>query len=235
MSEAKDGLRLPGFVDAIDVSQVQTIQDPAAVLAAGFEVAWVKASEGLSYCDPRVEQHLRQLEGVGILCSVYAFARVSLGQPRAQAEAAFRCQGDVFRTRVMLDLETAPAGVSDEELCDFAEAFVDRVHEEGVSSPTLYTYENFLLSRLMPAIAKRPKLLALDLHIARYVSLSRPWAPSTSEHLRLPKTGPWPTWKAWQYSGNAGYQVPGIIGDCDRNLIRGTSEEVRAWMGYPPK
>lgn len=230
MAEAKPGLKLPGFVDAIDISRVQGIYDADAVKAAGFEVAWVKASEGQAYCDPRVQEHLRALEGAGLLVSIYAFARVSQGGPRAQAEQLFRCGGDTFRTRVMLDLESAAAGVTDVELCDFAESFIERVLEEGISQPTFYTYQDFLLSRLMPEIAKRPSILACPLHIARYMSLSKPWAPSHAIDLSLPRTGPWPQWAAWQYSGNAGYRVPGIEGDCDRNLIR--TSNVRAWMGY---
>lgn len=230
MPEVRPGLLIPGFVDAIDVSRVQRIYDADAVKAAGFEAAWVKASEGLSYCDPKVQEHLSVLEGSGLLVSIYAFARVSMGAPRAQAEQLFRCGGDTFRTRVMLDLESAAAGVTDVELCDFAEAFIGRVLEEGISVPTFYTYQDFLLSRLMPEISKRPKILECPLHIARYMSLSRPWAPSKGIDMSLPRTGPWPQWTAWQYSGNAGYGVPGIEGDCDRNLIRTTN--IREWMGY---
>lgn len=232
MSE-RDALRLPGFTDAIDVSRVQSIADADAVYSAGFRAAWVKASEGVSYCDPRALGHLDALGRAGLLVSVYGFARVSQGDPRAQAERLLACAGDVYRTRPMLDLESAEAGKTSAELCDFAEAFVERLQEEGASAPTLYTYTSFLRERLMPEIGKRPKLVALDLHIAQYRSLSTAWAPSSSADM--PRSlGPWgANWKAWQYSGDKGFRVPGVVGDCDRNLIRGDETEVRRWLGYP--
>lgn len=233
MSEFKDALRLPGFTDAIDVSRVQSISDADAVYRAGFRAAWVKASEGVAYCDPRALAHLDELGHAGLLVSVYGFARISQGNPRAQAERLLACAGDVYRTRPMLDLESAEAGKSATELCDFAEAFVERINDEGASSPTLYTYTSFLRERLMPEIAKRPRLVALDLHIAQYRSLTTAWAPSTSADM--PRgLGPWgDNWRAWQYSGDKGFRVPGVVGDCDRNLIRGDETEVRRWFGYP--
>lgn len=225
-------LRLPGYTDAIDVSRVQTIRDADAVYRAGFRVAWVKASEGLAYCDPRVQEHLGALEGAGLLVSVYGFARFSQGDPRGQAEKLLACAGDVYRTRPMLDLESAFAGVTSVELCDFAEAFFERLDEEGLGAGTLYTYTSFLRERLMPEIAKRPKLLSRDLHMAQYRSFTVPWAPTSSADM-LRDVRPFPAWKVWQYSGNGGYPVDGILGDCDRNLIVGDEAEVRAWMGFP--
>lgn len=229
----RNAIELPGFVDAIDVSRVQAITDADAVYRAGFRAAWAKSSEGVSYCDPNVRSFLDVLERAGLLVSVYGFARVSQGNPRGQAERLMACAGDVYRTRPMLDLESAAAGVTAVELCDFAEAFVDRLVEEGAGAPTFYTYTSFLRERLMPEIARRPKLCALDLHIAQYRSLSYAWAPSSS--VDMPRNlGPWGAdWKAWQYSGNKGYLVPGVEGDCDRNLIRGNEAELRAWFGFP--
>lgn len=227
-------LALPGFVDAIDVSRVQTIADPKAVYDAGFRAAWAKSSEGAGYCDEKVQGFLRQLEGAGLLVSIYGFARISQGNPRAQAEKLLACAGDVYRTRPMLDLESAEAHVSAVQLCDFAESFVERLQEEGAGAPTFYTYTSFLKERLMPEIARRPKLCALDLHIAQYRSLSQAWAPSSSADMPR-NLGPWgANWKAWQYSGNKGFGVPGVIGDCDRNLVRGDEAELRRWMGFPP-
>lgn len=225
-------LELPGYTDAIDVSRVQTIRDPDAVYRAGFRVAWVKASEGLSYCDPRALEFLRILEGAGLLVSIYGFARFSQGDPRGQAEKLLACGGDVYRTRPMLDLESALAGVTSVELCDFAEAFFERLDEEGAGSGTVYTYTSFLRERLSPEIAKRPKLLSRDLHIAQYRSFTEAWAPSSSNDM-LRDVRPFTKWKAWQYSGNGGFPVDGIEGDCDRNLIEGDEASVRAWMGFP--
>lgn len=226
-------LNLPGFTDALDVSQVQRITDAPKVYAAGFRVAWVKASEGLSYCDPKAPAHLAALEDAGLLVTIYGFARVQVGKPREQAEKALSCGGDVYRTRQMLDLESAPGWMDSVELCDYAEAYFERLDEEGASKATLYTYTSFLLERLLPELAKRPRLLSRDYHAAQYRSLSQAWAPQSVADLPRVNTGPFREWKALQYSGNAGFPIDGIEGDVDRNIIRGTPAEVRAWMGYP--
>ncbi len=44
----------------------------------------------------------------------------------------------------------------------------------------------------------------------------------------MPKAYPW---DVWQYSGNGGYRVPGIVGDCDRNLFRGDEAALQKWFG----
>ena len=235
MSGYLDGLRLPGYVDAIDVSRVQTIEDADAVREAGFLAAWAKASEGLPYCDPFVREHLAKLAGAGLLTSVYAFARVAQGDPKGQARKALLCAGPVYQTRVMLDLESAPKEWGGVQLCDFAESFFEGLDEEGAGDGTFYTYTSFLHERLMPEIAKRPKLIAKPLHLAEYRSLTVPWAPTSSSNLKR-NTAPWADWTALQYSGNAGYRVPGIVGDCDRNLIRAANvNELRAFFGLPPE
>ena len=229
------GLRLPDYVDAIDVSRVQVVEDADAVRAAGFLAAWAKASEGLGYCDPEVQEHLRRLSGAGVITSVYAFARVQQGDPAAQARKAFACAGDVYQTRVMLDLESAPKEWGSVQLCDFAEGFFDGLDAEGGGGGTFYTYTSFLAERLHPEIARRPKLIAKPLHLAEYRSLTASWAPTAASDLRR-RTAPWGDWTALQYSGNAGFRVPGIVGDCDRNLVRAANvDELRAFFGLPPE
>lgn len=231
MSEFKDALRLPGFSDLIDISQAQRIESADAVREAGFVGAYAKASEGVAHCDPRVREFLDRLGDAGLYTSVYTFLRVQLGDPWAQVDKAFSCAGDVYQTRLLLDLETH-AGRDPVQLCDFLEACLDRVAHHGHGGATLYTYTSFLQERLRPEVYKRPRLIALPLHLAQYYSLTRPVAPTASSDLRR-DTAPWDDWTLLQYSGNNGYRVPGIVGDCDRNLFRGDETSLRRYFGLP--
>ena len=122
----REGLGLPGYIDGIDVSQVQRIDDPLAVAAAGFQWAIIKASEGATYCDPRAIEHLAALQGAGLLCGVYAFARVT-GDPAQQVRRAIACGTDGFHSVIVCDLESAPADWTADRLTRWAEAFVDEV------------------------------------------------------------------------------------------------------------
>jgi hypothetical protein len=44
---------------------------------------------------------------------------------------------------------------------------------------------------------------------------------------------PFDRWTKWQYSGDGGYRVRGILGDCDRDLFNGDLSAFRAYMGLP--
>lgn len=226
-----NALELPGYIDGIDISQVQRIDSAEAVAEAGFTWAFIKASEGASYCDPRAQQHLEQLGNAGLLVGIYAFARVG-GDPAQQARKAIACAGHTFRLVVVCDLESAPAEWTAERLTLWAEAFCAEVVAQGHRS-VFYTYTSFA-QRMQPALARSSVLAAVPLWIAQYRSLTEAWAPSSAADLAWVRTpAPWAAWTMWQYSGNKGYRVPGIPMDCDRNLFRGSTGELRSLFGMP--
>jgi len=70
---------------------------------------------------------------------------------------------------------------------------------------------------------------AYPLWLAQYRSVTSPWAPSSEADM--PRGYPW---KVLQYSGDHGFRVPGIPVDCDRNLFKGSEEDLRDWFGLPP-
>lgn len=223
-------LRQPGRVDFIDVSQVQGDIDFNAVREAGFEAVVVKASEGLRYCDPRGASNLARARDADLLAAAYAFARPSQGDPRAQARRLWDCVGDVAVGRLVLDLETRPDGWSDRQVIDFAEEYADEQAQlDGGSVPWVYTYESFALG-LGPALYAS-SLGRCPLWLARYRSITTPWAPGPQDVPFVPQ--PWPRLTAWQYSGNGGFRVPGIVGDVDRNVFFGGLDELRAAFGLP--
>jgi lysozyme len=221
------GLRLPGYVDGIDVSAVQRIADPQAVYDAGFRFAFVKLSEGANYCDPRAQSHLAALRSAGLHVGGYGFARVA-GEPRAQARATVdRCAGAEHLVRPVLDLETAPADWSSGALFAWAVDWLAEASRAGCA-PVLYSYTSFLSGRLTVA-DRRTLLAAAPLWLAQYRSITSAWAPASEADM--PKGY---DWQLWQYSGDGGHPVPGIPGATDRNLFRGDESALRAWFGLPP-
>lgn len=230
----RPALELPGFVDGVDVSMLQHPIDYEKVRLAGFRFAIVKGSEGSGYIDPRVQQHINGFMSAGIYVTVYGFARPGNGNPEAQADALVRSMGGVWLPRPVLDLETAPDIMTPAALVDFSERFLDRLEVHGAADGVFYTYPSFA-PRMQPALAASSRLARAALWLAQYASLEAAWAPATPTQLAWAKAPkPWSEWKLWQYSGNKGYRVPGVPVDCDRNLFRGTVDELRDWFGRGP-
>lgn len=229
MSETRPALRYPGYVDGIDISTVQTIYDPQAVADDGFVFATVKASEGVGYCDPKVLEHLAKLRDVGLICNVYTFLRPSQGRAIEQVQKAFECAGDTFTMRLALDLEGAPDGMTPEQIVAFAEECIGECMSHGVLAPEFYSYPDYIRRRLQPALASSWILGECPLWIAHYGSNTAPWVPPQGFTPFVP--APWTRWTKHQYSGNNGFLVRGIHGDCDRNLFNGDLATFRRYMG----
>lgn len=221
----------PGRVDGIDVSQVQGLIDWQRVAGAGFRFAVVKASEGRSYCDPRAAANLAGARAAGLVAMVYGFARPSQGEPADQARQLWECSGDVMPARAALDLEGAPDDWTADRIIAFAESFAAAWRTYSALEAIVYTYPYFAGQRCAPALARSARLKTCPLWIASYHSTSAPWAPSAVQTPPVP--APWSTWAMWQYSGDGGYRVPGVPGDCDRDLFLGSETELRAFCGWP--
>jgi len=217
-------------VDGIDVSCLQYPIEYEAVREAGFRFAYVKGSEGLRYTDPRAAEHIAGFMASGILVGVYGFAKVSEGNPREQAKQLVRSMGGVWLPRPALDLESAPPDWSAARLVEFAERYVESLEEEGAAGTVFYSYPSFM-SRMAPALAGSHVLGDCPLWAAQYASTTEAWAPEVAQTKGPHAPLPWRDWALWQYSGDAGYRVPGVAVDCDRNLFRGTAEDLRAFFG----
>lgn len=223
-------LRRPGFVDGIDVSQVQGKIDWARVAEAGFRFAIIKVSEGATYCDPRALENLAGARAAGLYTMVYGFARPSQGNPSAQVERMWNCSGDIMPARAVLDLESAPEHWTAAQKVDFGVAFADAWREYSILEAIAYTYPSFAQG-MQPNLALTPRLALCPLWIAHYASTTVGWVPPVGFRPIVPK--PWDAWTMHQYSGNGGFRVPGVAGDCDRNLFNGDEDDLRRFFGFP--
>jgi lysozyme len=229
-TETRPALRYPGYVDGIDVSSVQVITDAKAVADDGFVFATVKASEGVSYHDPKALEHLSKLRDAGLICNVYTYLRPSQGRPVDQIAEALDGAPSEFTMRFALDLEGAPDSMSAAEVVAFAEACVNECVAHGLLAPEFYSFPNFVRTRMMPALASST-LGQCPLWMAQYASTTSPWVPPHGYSPWTPQ--PWTTWTKHQYSGNGGYRVRGIAGDVDRDLFNGDLETFKTYMGLP--
>jgi hypothetical protein len=59
-----------------------------------------------------------------------------------------------------------------------------------------------------------------------YRSTTTPWLPPKGYAPWTPQ--PWTRWTKHQYSGNGGYRVRGIVGDCDRDIFNGDLDAFKA-------
>jgi|CXWL01.1.fsa_nt_gi lysozyme len=225
MTTERPALNQAGRIDGIDVSAIQGRVDWERVASAGFRWAAAKASEGVSYCDPRVEANIAGASAAGLRTLVYAFARPSQGNPREQAKRLAECtHGAAMRT--VLDLESSPADWTPQRIVDFGDAFADGLQAESGLLPVVYSYVAFLLP--LGRALMNSRLARCPVWLAQYRSTSAPWAPVAVQQPVVPM--PWGNWTMWQYSGNGGYRVPGVAVDCDRNLFRGDEDAFRAFF-----
>lgn len=229
MTPERGALGYPDRVDGVDVSQVQQGIVYEKVAAAGFKFAIVKASEGLGYTDPSAQRHLAGFRAAGMHAIAYAFLRPSQGHPREQVRRLWDSMGGTYG-RMMLDLETRNETTSNALLVDFAEQAAEEVLSLGALKPGLYSYPDYL-RQLQPELARSRLGEACDLWIA-CIEGPEPWVPSPTFTPYTPL--PWSTWSLHQYGGDRAFRVPGVPGQCDRNLFNGDETALRAWLGLPP-
>lgn len=236
----RPALNLPGRVDGIDVSSVQSSIDYRRVAAEGFRFAIVKVSEGLAGRDSCAAKHLDGFRSAGMYAIPYHFLHPSQGAPELQVRNLVRQLGDTWPGRVCLDIETRQAPESNAELVRFLELAVEECMRWGSLAPAIYTYPDFA-RRLQPELGASTTLGGCPLWLAEYGS-AQPWVPPWGYTPHAP--APWHAATLHQYSGGRvvlngqvlseeGYRVPGIFGACDRDLFLGVEADLRAWLGLP--
>jgi lysozyme len=226
----KPALLYPGYTDIIDISKYQGRPDFKKVKAAGFRGVVVKVSEGTNQCDGSALYNLQAARDADLYTMIYAFARPEQGHPDQQVAKMFDCAGDTMPHRSVMDLETTASSWTPEQKVAFAEAFIEAALKWSILPPMLYTFPNF--AKLMqPALGNSVVLAQCPLWIAHYMSTTSGWVPPLGFTPYVPK--PFTTWAMHQYSGDGGFRVPGIAGDCDRNLFNGDEAALREFFGLP--
>lgn len=116
--------------EGVDVSRHQGNIDWGAARASGIEFAYIKATEGTGYVDPKVDQHLTGARSSGLVTGLYHFARpdtntgVQDGEHFA-AEVNARSAAGPGNLPPCLDLEeTKPGQFTGIDLVDWVSDFL---------------------------------------------------------------------------------------------------------------
>jgi lysozyme len=182
----------------VDVSHHSGAIDWEQVIAAGYDFAYVKASEGVDAPDPRFAEHWRKLGELGVPRGAYHFY-VTEDDPDEQARLFLATvdlrPGDLLP---VVDVELIGHGTQP-GLADRLRRFLDLVEAEAGVRPMIYTGPNFWDAHVGPGFGEHP------LWVAEY-GVAAPRLPSD-----------WQGWHLWQYRENQ--TVPGIEKDVDLNRV----------------
>lgn len=192
----------------VDVSAWQRWGDAewAAVAAAGYRYAFVKAVEGVSR-DRRFAEHWGNAREAGLIRGAYAFFHTTMA-PRAQADAFLEVLADhgAGEMPCVIDIETAH-GMTPEAITDAVCEWVDIVHQATEVRPIVYTYGSFSTHHMVGE-----RLAECPLWVAHY-------GVNAPAHSKA-----WKRWDFWQHTGKG--QIPGITGNVDLNVYAGTFAEL---------
>lgn len=200
----------------VDVSHYQGSINWTAVYADGKTFAFVKATEGVTYNDPRFVANMTNGTHAGVLMGAYHFARPDNNS--AQAEARHFLQvarpyiGNGYLPPV-LDLEDPNENTdlqqlfSSDELSQWVQTWLQIVEDSTGVTPIIYT--NGRYTRYLNSSLNRYPL----------------WIAEPDGNLDPPDNlGRWTTWLFKQYSWHG--NVNGINGDVDLDVFNGTMAEL---------
>jgi lysozyme len=196
-------------IKGIDVSSHQHRVDWTRVTADGVSFAYIKATEGVGFVDPKFGAFVAGAQAAGIRHGFYHFARpdtrsgaaaqTAVKDAQSEADAflavAFPKQGQLLP---VLDLETG--GLPPRLLVRWAKAWLERVAARAKVRPILYTYPAF-----WSQMGNTTQFGSYPLWIASY------GVPAP----RLPAG--WKSYTIWQYSSSG--SVPGISGPVDLDRL----------------
>ncbi len=195
-------------VRGIDVSHHQRVIDWNAVASGEIDFAYIKATEGMDWRDPRFAPNLTGASDAGLATGAYHFFTLCTpGRSRAENFIAAVPKG--LPPPPVVDLEyggnCAGRPASDAFQYELRE-FLNAVHAHYGRAPVIYTMDDFYDDYLAGTSFAATPLWFRDL----FFSIN---APRNSTTL------------FWQY-GNRG-RVPGIEGPVDLNVFTGTKVAFR--------
>lgn len=123
----------------VDVNNGRGVIDWRQVRAAGYEFAWIKATEGRTWDDNRFTFNMRAAKAAGLRVGGYHYARPDNNSAQAEVDHFLRVHrpqpGELLP---VLDFEVEPASAA------WALDFLRRLEGAIGARPVLYTYAAFL-------------------------------------------------------------------------------------------
>ena len=203
-------------VHGIDVSRYQDAIDWRQASASGVAFAYIKATEGGDYADPRFDMHRAGAKRAGVRWGAYHyfyFCRPAAEQARWFIRNVPR---DARALPHVLDMEwnaysrTCRYRPDGRKVRAEAKIFLDMLERHYGRRPILYTTVDFYE----------------DTGIGRLRGTEF-WLRSVAGHPS--ETYPGQRWTFWQYTGTG--MVPGVSGPVDINVFAGSPASWARWSG----
>ncbi len=188
--------------------------------------AWVKASEGVGYQDPKFASNAAGATAAGVPWGPYHYARPDSETRRGKAvlqDAAREAlhfasvvRGTGWTLPPVLDFEHAKprpsaAGLSRAQTLAWLLKWAEVATRELGRRPVLYTTYSYLVSTVGAGAVPKLRKAFAGLWQARY-----PGGPSNPAQKTKPRPVPgWP-WAVWQYTSKG--TTPGVSGRVDLNV-----------------
>ena len=199
----------------IDVSHFQGNIDWKKAKKDGVQFAWIKATEGTGYTDPKFGANYRGAYKAGVIRGAYHFARPGSSGGGAQAKYFVKHGGawsaDGKTLPGALDLEAGCSGLSQKQMRNWISDFHDTYLAKTGRHVVIYTTASWWKSCTggWKGLGKKSPMWVAH------------WGVSTPS---VPNG--WSTWTAWQYT--SGGHVNGVSGKVDRNRFNGSRDRLVA-------
>jgi len=189
----------------IDVSSYQGVIDWKKVRNSGVTAAYLKATEGVNWNDPKFQENRKAANAHGIHIGAYHFA--SLYDGKLEAEHFLRTIGHVGNKdlKPVLDLESNPKRVSSAGQRAFVAAFNKTVHDRTGVWPMFYSYGSYAYG------INFPKPVGNGLWLAAY-------GRNDGKEYPVSVPRPWKKYVAHQFTSRG--TIPGIKGYVDLSISR---------------
>jgi len=172
-------------INGIDISRYQKKVDFNLVTTDQKQIkfCFIKATQGLSYEDPRFKRNWREVQNTDLLYGAYHFFSNKSG--KKQAEHFLKVVGHkAGALQPALDLEKKVSKKQQAKFIDRARKFVETIDKELGRKPFIYTARGFWDMYGNPDFSDCP------LWVANFTKKSTP---------KLPKSK-WKTYTIWQFS-----------------------------------
>lgn len=209
------------MIHGIDVHGSKGVVNWAKVHTFGVSFAWIKASEGKTFDDPRFAHNRRAAKAAGIRVGAYHYARPDNNTPREEADHFLRLAKPVAGELLpVLDYEAPEAGgLAAATLVRWADEWLDIVEAAIGTRPIFYSFPSYITSKMGGgglALGERPLWLAS-------------YGPNDGEPHSASPVGAWTAIAAHQFTSNG--RVPGVRGKCDRNRLLASSLDAITYSG----
>lgn len=196
---------------------------------SGVQFAFVKATEGVDYVDPRFHTNMQGAKAAGVLVGAYHFCRLdsyatdpndAINEANDFLEAVMPYYRTGRHLPMVADVERFPPFGTTAEARAFTSAWVqkfsDTIHNAIGVRPIVYQSLSKANSYYTAEVAA-----SHDLWLAW-------WKHSTANPPVASDTPLWGNWQFWQWTDS--WSVPGIGGAVDGDLFNGSSAQLNALL-----